>query len=48
MAPTGPRDSGPAGTLSTAGTDPLTGDIASRLPVDQDPTTETTDAQPCN
>ncbi|MBF4801060.1 RNA-binding transcriptional accessory protein [Aeromonas hydrophila] len=37
-APTGPRGSGPAGTLSTARTDPLPGDIASRLPVDQDPT----------
>lgn len=37
-APTGPRGSGPAGTLSTARTDSLPGDIASRLPVDQDPT----------
>ncbi|RCF48140.1 RNA-binding transcriptional accessory protein [Aeromonas hydrophila] len=37
-APTGPRGSDPAGTLSTARTDPLPGDIASRLPVDQDPT----------
>ncbi len=37
-APTGPRGSGPAGTLSTAWTDSLPGDIASRLPVDQDPT----------
>ncbi len=48
VAPDRPARQWPGWYLEYRRDRPLTGDIASRLPVDQDPTTETTDAQPCN